>query len=191
MSQRSQKFLARNRIRLSLLIFAIFITKDIIDKVHPHDIFDFRDVWGPLGLLLVLAGVGLRSWAAGIIHKSESLAMIGPYSLTRHPLYIGSLLLALGFCTIIGDRKNFLVVFAIAIIFYVPKVQREETRLANSFGEQWREYVRRTSVFFPKSRPRLRTVWSLKQWLGNSEYYAFSTCMIALTLLKLYHDFTR
>jgi protein-S-isoprenylcysteine O-methyltransferase Ste14 len=187
--QKLQKVLARNRIRLSLLVFAIFIAGDIMNKVRPRDIFSLQDIWGPVGLFIVLAGAGLRSWAAGIIHKSKSLAATGPYSLTRHPLYIGSLLMAVGFCTIIGDNKNFLVVLAIALIFYVPKIYREETRLADNFREEWNTYVRRTSIFFPKAIPDLHSDWSLSQWLGNREYFAFCTCLIVLALLKLLHEF--
>ncbi|RJR18746.1 MAG: isoprenylcysteine carboxylmethyltransferase family protein [Nitrospiraceae bacterium] len=189
MYQKVQKVLKRNRIRLSLLIFTIFISKNIVDQVQPHDIFDFRDAWGPAGMLLVLAGVGLRSWAAGIIHKSESLATIGPYSLTRHPLYIGSLLMAIGFCTVIGDVNNFLVIFAVAVIFYVPKIHREETRLFDTFGEEWTIYKNHTSIFYPKTYPALRAHWSFSQWLRHREYYALCTCLIVLALLKLLHEY--
>lgn len=187
--QKIQKVLARNRIRLSLLIFAIFITRDIINKVRPHDIYDFQDIWGPAGMFLVLAGAGLRSWAAGIIHKSESLATVGPYSLTRHPLYIGSLLMAIGFCTIIGDVVNFVVIFAITVIFYIPKIHREETRLADTFGEEWTHYTRRTSIFYPKNFPELNAHWSFSQWLRHREYYALCACLIVLAFLKLLYEF--
>lgn len=188
--QKVQKVLARNRIRLSLLVFAVFIANDFfIEKIVPHDIFNLDDIWGPAGFFLVLSGVGLRSWAAGIIHKSEQLATIGPYSLTRHPLYIGSLLMAVGFCSVIGDIKNFIVIFAIVVIFYVPKIHREETRLADEFGEEWKQYILRTSIFYPKTVPDLRAHWSLKQWLGHREYYALCTCLIVLALLKLLHEF--
>lgn len=190
MYQKVQKVLAHNRIRLSLLVFAIFLANDFfIEKIVPHDIFSLNDIWGPAGFLLVLSGVGLRSWAAGIIHKSEQLATIGPYSLTRHPLYIGSLLMAIGFCSVIGDIKNVVAVFAIVVIFYVPKIHREETRLADTFGEDWSKYTRRTSIFYPKAVPVLNAHWSLKQWLGHREYYALCTCLIVLALLKLLHEF--
>jgi len=187
--EKVQHVLKRNRIRLSLLIFAIFITRDIINQVQPHDIYDFQDIWGPAGMFLVLSGVGLRSWAAGIIHKSESLATIGPYSLTRHPLYMGSLLMAIGFCTIIGDFINYLVIFAVAVIFYVPKIHREETRLFDTFGEDWTRYKSRTSIFYPKTVPDLCAHWSFSQWLRHREYYALFTCLIVLALLKLLHEF--
>jgi len=188
--QKIQDVLRHNRIKLSLLVFAIFITNDFfIEKVVPHDIFSLNDIWGPAGMFLVLSGVGLRSWAAGIIHKTKLLATIGPYSLTRHPLYIGSLLMAIGFCTIIGDLRNFLVISAIVIIFYVPKIRREETRLAHTFGEEWTQYTRRTSIFYPRTVPDIHAHWSFNQWLGHREYYALCTCLIVLALLKLLHEF--
>ena len=97
--------------------------------------------------------------------------------------------MAIGFCTIIGDIKNVLVILAIALIFYVPKIHREETRLADIFREEWTQYVRRTSIFYPKTVPDLRAHWSLSQWLGHREYYALCTCLIVLALLKLLHEF--
>ncbi|MEW6601638.1 MAG: isoprenylcysteine carboxylmethyltransferase family protein [Nitrospirota bacterium] len=188
--QKVQKALARNRIRLSLLVFAIFIANDfLIEQIVPHDIFSTANIWGPVGMVLVLCGVAFRSWAAGIIHKSELLATIGPYSLTRHPLYIGSLLMAIGFCTVIGDIKNFVVIFVIAAVFYVPKIHREETRLFDTFGKEWTKYKARTSIFCPKTVPDLRAHWSFSQWLRHREYYALCTCLIVLALLKLLHEF--
>ncbi|MBI4682100.1 MAG: isoprenylcysteine carboxylmethyltransferase family protein [Nitrospirae bacterium] len=186
--QKTEDFLVHNRIRLSLLIIAIFICENIIENITPHDIFDIQDIWGTLGIFLVLAGVGLRSWAAGIIKKNEALATNGPYSLMRHPLYIGSSLLAIGFCTIIGNGKNFIALTVIALVFYVPKIRREENRLADRFKEEWKIYVSKTSFLYPRSVPDLHSKWSLTQWFHHREYVAFLTCLIALAFLKLLHE---
>ena len=49
-----------------------------------------------LGLPLVVLGEAVRVWASGHIEKTKSLATGGPYAHSRNPLYVGSLLLALG-----------------------------------------------------------------------------------------------
>lgn len=36
---------------------------------------------------LVLAGVGIRMWASGVIMKNRELATSGPYRYVRHPLF--------------------------------------------------------------------------------------------------------
>ncbi len=186
--QKTEDFLVHNRIRLSLFIIAIFICENIIENVKRYDIFDIQDIWGTLGIFLVLAGVGLRSWAAGIIKNNEALATNGPYSLMRHPLYIGSFLLAIGFCTIIGNGKNFIALIGIALVFYVPKIRREENRLADRFKEEWKRYISNTAFLYPRSFPDLNSKWSLTQWFHHREYVAFLTCLISLALLKLLHE---
>ncbi|MBU0700401.1 isoprenylcysteine carboxylmethyltransferase family protein [bacterium] len=181
--------LLQNRVKLSFIIFTFLLIKNFfIDKVRPHDICSFQDLWGFAGLLLVVSGVGLRSWAAGIICKCDSLATTGPYCLTRHPLYVGSLLMAIGFCFIIGDSLNLWVVLGIAFIIYFPTIHKEESFLAQKFGEEWDKYAQHTSILFPKSIPlNICSNWSLGQWLHNKEYNAFASSLVVLIVLEFLH----
>src|SRR5688572_8091399 len=48
------------------------------------------------GLLISVAGEGLRLWAAGHLEKSREVTRSGPYRFLRHPLYAGSALIAVG-----------------------------------------------------------------------------------------------
>ena len=50
-----------------------------------------------VGLPVALLGQLLRIWAAGHLEKSREVTQSGPYRLTRHPLYAGSILMGLGF----------------------------------------------------------------------------------------------
>lgn len=182
-------FLVHNRVQLSLMIFLLLLFEDIFEGIRPNEIDNFHDHLGLIGLLLVLGGVALRSWAAGIIHKGDSLATTGPYALMRHPLYIGSLLMALGFSTIIGDDENIWFILGMATVIYLPKIRQEEFSLAKKFGEEWRIYCEHTSIFFPKSFPRdIHSNWSFAQCLCNREYYAFLISLFALVVLELWAD---
>ena len=49
-----------------------------------------------VGLPLSACGLALRAWAAGHLAKNQRLAVSGPYSFTRNPLYLGTLITALG-----------------------------------------------------------------------------------------------
>src|SRR5215813_1475703 len=49
------------------------------------------------GSILVALGLGIRTLASGYVLKNEELATTGPYAYTRNPLYLGSLILAVGF----------------------------------------------------------------------------------------------
>jgi len=49
------------------------------------------------GLLVAMAGEALRLWASGHIDKGREITRSGPYRFTRHPLYVGSAILGVGF----------------------------------------------------------------------------------------------
>ncbi|HET7031631.1 MAG TPA: methyltransferase, partial [Casimicrobiaceae bacterium] len=49
-----------------------------------------------VGLSIAAAGEALRIWAAGHLEKSREVTRSGPYRWTRHPLYVGSAIMAVG-----------------------------------------------------------------------------------------------
>jgi protein-S-isoprenylcysteine O-methyltransferase Ste14 len=130
-------------------------------------------------------GILLRTWAAGTIHKTKKLATTGPYALARHPLYLGSFLIAMGFSLFLWDNENMWAVIAVGVLLYLPKIRREEIHLAQLFGNEWPDYCRRTAMFFPKSLPKLRSDWSFQQWNHNHEYETFAAGLIALTIIRI------
>jgi hypothetical protein len=46
---------------------------------------------------VALPGILLRALASGYVKKNEELTTSGPYAYTRNPLYLGSLIMAVGF----------------------------------------------------------------------------------------------
>ena len=58
-----------------------------------------RPTWTSLlvGMVVVAVGIILRALASGHIRKNAELATTGPYAYTRNPLYLGSVLIAVGF----------------------------------------------------------------------------------------------
>jgi protein-S-isoprenylcysteine O-methyltransferase Ste14 len=174
-------WLIRYRIRLTAGLLCLLFTADVVAGVHPHA---FNDPWGITGLVLMLGGLALRSWAAGIIAKDGALATAGPYALVRHPLYAGSLLMAVGLGDLIGGYANILVLAAAAIALYAPKLRNEEARLAIRFGPAWRAYRRTTPVLLPGRRSALKAApWSLRQWRHNEEHWTVLGALAVLALL--------
>ena len=89
-----------------------------------------------LGLPLAVLGEAVRIWASGHIEKTKRLATGGPYAHSRNPLYVGSLLLALGVAVACASPW---VVLAVAVYFlaFYPSVMREEAAfLAGKFPEE-------------------------------------------------------
>src|SRR6185503_4337875 len=67
-----------------------------------------RPTWSSwyTGLAVAVIGEGIRVWAAGHLEKSREVTTSGPYRWTRHPLYVGSSILALGI--VIAAKSFFL-----------------------------------------------------------------------------------
>lgn len=183
------QFILDNRVRLTLIVVVIFLVENIVTGVRPHGLFDPEQPAGVVGAVLLLCGVLLRSWAAGVVKKTRSLAKEGPYALTRHPLYIGSFLTAVGVVMILGKVENYFMVAGVVLVLYLPKIRQEDAKLAEVFGEDWQAYLKTTSVLGPKRLPiKLRAGWSPSQWMRNREYRGFSgglLCLLALFIWSL------
>lgn len=82
-----------------------------------------------IGLPASLAGLGLRAWAAGHLAKNQRLAVSGPYAFTRNPLYLGTLLTALGLAAA-GHSAGLALLFGgLFALVYLPAIELEEQHL--------------------------------------------------------------
>lgn len=180
-------FLVVQRVTISLIVFGLLLLKDILTGTRPHDTWNLHDPFAMTGLGLVLVGLGIRSWAAGVIKKTKVLATTGPYRLCRHPLYLGSLLMMLGFCILVSNVLDACIVFGPVLVIYMLTMRREERRLAERHGEAWTQYTAAVPRLFPyRLFTNLRTEWSLGQWLNNREYNAAVTTLAALACLHFW-----
>ncbi len=183
-----QHVLVRKRLRIALLIvmaYVIYKMFDLYDKPYSFD----NHLIGLIGFGVVITGLLLRSWAAGVIIKNKQLTTIGPYSLWRHPLYIGSLLLTIGFCIILRDWFLWVVASFLIIIIYIPKIKEEEAKLKRIFSDQWDLYCEKTGIFLLYNiKPQiLLSGWSLKQWFHNKEYNAWIAVAIVIGIIEIWH----
>jgi protein-S-isoprenylcysteine O-methyltransferase Ste14 len=138
-----------------------------------------------LSLPLVLGGEALRIWASGHIEKTRRLATGGPYARTRNPLYLGSVLLALGLATASASSWVVLAVAAYLLAFY-PSVMREEASfLRQAFPEEYGLWARDVPLFFPRidaAGPR-QTTFSWARVAANREWRTAAALPLVLALL--------
>ncbi len=104
-----------------------------------------------VSLALILAGFILISSGWSHIYRSKGeLVTDGIYRYTRHPQYLGLMLITLGLLvqwpTIIT-----LAMWPILILMYYRLAKREELEMEAKFGGAYIEYKRRVSMFFPAS----------------------------------------
>ncbi len=104
-----------------------------------------------LGLLLIIPGLLIRALASGHVRKNEQLATTGPYAYTRNPLYLGSIVLAVGFAVAARNWWIGVALVVMLLAIYLPVIRSEETFLRGHFPE-FDEYARRV----PRLLPRLR-----------------------------------
>jgi protein-S-isoprenylcysteine O-methyltransferase Ste14 len=113
-----------------------------------------RPTWRSLALggVLIVPGILMRALASGHVRKNEALATSGPYAYTRNPLYLGSLLIGMGFA--IAARSWAVGVLLVAMLFaiYVPVIRDEEKFLRENFPG-FEEYARRVPRMLPRIVP--------------------------------------
>ena len=139
-------------------------------------------------LLLVVPGIALSAAAAGHVKKNRELTTSGPYGYTRNPLYLGSILIAVGFA--IAARSAWLAV-ALLIMFlaiYLPVIRSEENFLRSTFPG-FDDYTARVPRLFPRltSATSERGSFSTVLYRKHREYNALvgSAALYAALIVKL------
>ena len=105
---------------------------------------------------VVLTGVATvgRLWSALYVagYKDGTLITVGPYSVSRNPLYLFSALgaVGVGFAT---ETITFAVLFGLVFwLFYPGVMDAEERKLAALHGARFADYCQRVPRFFPNLR---------------------------------------
>ena len=127
-----------------------------------------------IGMPVALLGLALRAWAAGCLAKNQQLSTGGPYAYTRNPLYLGTLIVAVGL-VIASCNWILAALFATVFLFvYLPVIQLEEQHLHALFPD-YAAYAHHVPVLLPRWTPGPQKNphpfrWAL--YLKNKEYQA-------------------
>jgi hypothetical protein len=141
------------------------------------------------GFALAVLGQLWRIYAAGVIHKNRKLASTGAYSLVRHPLYLGNLLILGGFTLACGNWIMVAVVAFFFLFYYPAAIRYEDRKLERIFGDEWRSWSRNIPAMIPL-RPRWQASedaeWSARQSLLRNGELAYTVFEIAAAVLLWY-----
>ncbi len=130
-----------------------------------------------VGAAIAIAGLLIRGWAAGTIHKNTRLTTTGPYAFTRNPLYLGSFVIGVG----VGIATGRLWLFAGFIVFfawlYRRTIRQEAEHLEGNYGDEFRSYAAGVPAFWPRLTPHRgagqeRAAFSLDRYLQHREWEA-------------------
>jgi len=120
-----------------------------------------QSLWGAEGLpaqalrwagyFLIIVCVLGRTWSAAYIggHKARIIVDVGPYSVTRNPLYVFSFIGAVGIGFSTGMVTPGVVIALVYVVYYRMIVAREEEHLTARHGEIYQAYVRRVPRWIP------------------------------------------
>jgi protein-S-isoprenylcysteine O-methyltransferase Ste14 len=110
------------------------------------------------GCALGLTSVGLFAWAHAILGRFWSphlqlrpghrLITGGPYARIRHPIYsaIVGWLMSIG---LMAANWTAFVFAALAALHFLLKIKGEEKMMLEEFGDEYREYMKRTARLLP------------------------------------------
>ena len=102
-------------------------------------------------LLLLGCGFG-RLWVNIYIRgkKSRTLVTVGPYSVCRNPLYLLSLVGAIGGCLAAKNLLVLVLILFLFLVYYPLVIVAEEKKLRKVFQGAYDEYMKRVPRFLPR-----------------------------------------
>ena len=138
-----------------------------------------------IGSILVAAGLAIRAVASGQLRKNESLATSGPYSYTRNPLYLGSILIGIGFAVAARSFWIWILLATMFTVIYVPVIRSEEAFLRSQFPD-FAPYASRVPRLAPRwSGESLTANFSRALYIKHREYNALIGAVLMMLAIAV------
>ena len=137
-----------------------------------------------VGAAVSLVGVWIRAIASGHVKKNEELTTTGPYAYTRNPLYLGSIVIAIGFAIAARNLWIGTALVAFFLFIYLPVIRSEEEFLRGRFAN-FDEYVSRVPRLIPRLTPASKEsgAFSRELYLRHREYNALVGTLLLVCVL--------
>lgn len=172
------------------------VVQALLERILGHSLRSASDRYLLQGLFALGAGVVVlaalvRTWAAAylkseVVHDpnlhADRLVADGPYRYVRNPLYVGGILLSIGF-GLLASRPGFLVIVIGNTLFYYRLIRREEAALLETQGESYRRFLAAVPRLVPSLTPRLPSGGRTPHWaqgfVGETFMWLFALCIAA------------
>lgn len=156
--QRDQILLMCSLSGLAIIPLLYFVLSRTMSEGVIAD-YPFHPLQGWIGLVLMLAALWLfylthaqlgRNWSVTLdTRKQHKLVDTGVYAQVRHPMYSAFWLLAFAQAALLANWVAGLAgIVGWGILFFL-RVGREEQLMIDTFGDEYRTYMRRTARVFP------------------------------------------
>ena len=129
-----------------------------------------------LGIVLIVIGEIIRlrsvSFAGGETRTmnvgASSICKSGPYSIVRNPLYIGNMMIYIGFAFVSGSVYVVTITFAYFFIQYSLIISLEEEALEVKFGDEYITYKKLVPSILPKINNKFRNYDTIPSSLAKT-----------------------
>jgi len=150
MENPSVRVLASGIVGVGYTLLGIIVVGIILDHLLALPVWA-GGVWQLLGGVPVVLGLALEAagtyafWTYGkgtpnpVAHPSQ-LVTRGPYSWSRHPLYLARHLILLGAAWLLGSPSILILTILLFLVVQIVMIPKEEGRLAARFGEPYAKY---------------------------------------------------
>ena len=122
-----------------------------------HFIFPIRQVvfppWSYLGILPIVFGIFFNIWADRLFkqHKTtenpfkvpSSLVISGPFKISRHPMYLGMVMILVGISLILGSLIVFLFPLLFILLMEFLFISYEEKNMEKIFKNEYKIYKKK------------------------------------------------
>ena len=106
-----------------------------------------------VGVLLLAIGSVINVWSSNLFAKyettvkpfepAEGLVTQGPFRVSRHPMYLGMVLILAGCAVLLRSLTPFFVIPVFAWLMDTKFIRVEEEMMEESHGDAYREYKKR------------------------------------------------
>ncbi|HEX5153339.1 MAG TPA: isoprenylcysteine carboxylmethyltransferase family protein [Parafilimonas sp.] len=103
-----------------------------------------------IGISLICSGLALRLFSIVTLGKyftatarstnEHILIKSGPYSIVRHPSYLGAMVVMIGVPVLLNNVITFFTTIILLSIAYIIRINAEEKLLVSIFGDEYKKY---------------------------------------------------
>jgi protein-S-isoprenylcysteine O-methyltransferase Ste14 len=119
----------------------------ILQRIWPKPFSSVGRIRRVAGWCCIASGVTLTAWATGVaaeldLEHPNRLVTLGPYAMSRNPMYVGWTGIYLGMALVANTRWLILLSpMLLALVHFTTRA--EELELEKRFGDNYRTYIRR------------------------------------------------
>jgi protein-S-isoprenylcysteine O-methyltransferase Ste14 len=143
--------------KLVNIIPPVYIFLSIVITILFHFLLPGKKIfffpWNILGAIPLAFGVMINLSADKSFKKKETtvkpleeptlLITTGAFRISRHPMYLGFVMILLGLAVLMGSLTPYIVVLLFAIFMDVVFIRFEEKRIEEKFGQDWLDYKKK------------------------------------------------